>query len=103
VKLSFVLDEMGTVASVDVLSGDPSLRGGAAAVVKSWKFQLPANLFRTEWRYETTFDYSLSGRELESGQAARLVVTFDSFHRIGVVSDAFKPITEIQVVLPPMR
>jgi hypothetical protein len=45
----------------------------------------------------------LSGRELESGQAARLVVTFDSFHRIRVVSDAFKPITEMQVVPPLVR
>ena len=103
VKLSFVLDQNGNVASVDILSGDPSLRAAAETVVRSWRFKLPAGLFRTEWRYETTFEYRFSGRELESGQIATLVVTVDSFHHLKVVSDQVKPGADshIQVIVSP--
>jgi TonB family protein len=94
VKVSFVLDNKGEVASVEVLSGHPMLREAAAAVVKSWKFDLPKNLFRTEWKYDTSFRYRLSGRELESNETAKLTVVVDSFHRIEVMSDAYTPIMQ---------
>jgi TonB family protein len=91
VKVSFVLDDKGEVASVDVKSGHPVLKDATAAIVKSWKFDLPKNLFRTEWKYETTFRYHLSGRELDSNEIAKLTIVLDSFHRIDVMSDAHKP------------
>lgn len=103
VKLSFVLDHDGNVASVDTLSGCSPLRAAAESIVRSWRFKLPAGLFRTEWRYETTFEYRLSGRELESGQIATLVVTVDSFHHIKIVSDQVKPgpDSEVQYIVSP--
>jgi hypothetical protein len=70
------------------------LRDVTADIVKSWKFKLP-NLFRTEWKYDTTFKYHLSGRELQSNEMAKLTIVVDSFHRIDVMSDSHKP--EMQV------
>jgi TonB family protein len=95
VKVSFVLDDKGEVASADVKSGHPILREATAAVVKSWKFDLPENLFRTEWKYDTTFRYHLSGKELDSNETAKLTIVLDSFHRIDVMSDAHKPTMQI--------
>jgi TonB family protein len=94
VKVSFILDDKGEVASVDVKSGHPMLREVTTAIVKSWKFTLP-NLFRTEWKYDTTFRYHLSGKELDSNEAAKLTIVVDSFHRIDVMSDAYKPTTQV--------
>ena len=94
VKVSFILDNKGEVTSVEVLSGHPMLREATAAIVKSWKFDLPKNLFRTEWKYDTSFLYHLSGRELQSNEIAKLTVVVDSFHRIEVMSDAYKPIMQ---------
>jgi TonB family protein len=94
VKVAFVLNEKGDVESVDVKSGHPMLRDATAVIVKSWKFKLP-NLFRTEWKYDTTFKYHLSGKELELNETAKLTIVVDSFHRIDVMSDSYK--TETQV------
>jgi TonB family protein len=94
VKVSFVLDDRGEVASVEVLTGPPMLRDSAAAIVRSWKFDLPRNLFRTEWKYDTAFRYRLSGRELQSNEIPKLTVVEDSFHRIEVMSDALKPVIQ---------
>jgi TonB family protein len=94
VKVSFVLDDRGEVASVEVLTGPPMLRDAAAAIVRSWKFDLPKNLFRPEWKYDTAIRYRLSGRELQSGEIPKLTVVEDSFHRIEVISDALKPVIQ---------
>ena len=91
VKVSFVLNSRGEVASLEVLSGHPMLREFTSATVKSWKFRIPNDLFRTEWKYETTFRYHLSGRELQWNETAKLTIVIDSFHRIDVMSDANKP------------
>jgi TonB family protein len=95
VKVSFVLNDKGEVASVDVKSGHPILREATATVVKSWKFDLPKDLFRTEWKYDTTFRYHLSGKELDSNETTKLTVVVDSFHQIDVMSDAHKPAMQI--------
>ena len=95
VKVSFVLDDKGEVASVDVKSGHPMLKEATATIVRSWKFELPKNLFRTEWKYHTTFRYHLSGKELVSSETGKLTIVMDSFHRIDVMSDAYKPIMQI--------
>jgi TonB family protein len=94
VNAAFVLNEKGEAESVDVKSGHPMLRDATADIVKSWKFKLP-NLFRTEWKYDTIFRYHLSGKELESKETAKLTIVVDSFHRIDVTSDSYKP--EMQV------
>jgi TonB family protein len=94
VKVAFVLNRDGEVASVDVLSGHPMLRESTAATVKSWKFLLPKSLFRTEWKYETIFHYHSSGRELQSNEIAKLTIVVDSFHHIDVMSDMYKPIMQ---------
>jgi hypothetical protein len=70
------------------------LGDATAATVKSWKFQLPKNLFRTEWKYETTFRYHSSGRELQSNETAKLTIVVDSFRHIDVASDMYKPIMQ---------
>jgi TonB family protein len=94
VKVSFVLDDKGEVASVDVKSGHPMLKEATATIVRSWKFELPKNLFRTEWKYDTTFRYHVSGKEFASDETATLTIVVDSFHRIDVMSDAYKPIMQ---------
>jgi hypothetical protein len=55
---------------------------------------LPKNLFRTEWKYDTSFRYRLSGRELESDETAKPTIVVGSFRRLEVVSDAYKPTTQ---------
>ena len=90
-RIAFVLNEKAEVQSVDLESGHPLLKEATATVVKSWKFKLPDNLFRTEWKYETTFTYHLSGKELESNETTKLTIVVDSFHRIDVMSDVHKP------------
>jgi TonB family protein len=94
VQVSFVLNHDGEVTSVEVLSGHPMLREATAATVRSWKFQLPKNLFRTEWKYETTFRYHSSGCELESNETAKLTIVVNSFHHIDVMSDTHKPVMQ---------
>ena len=94
VKVSFLLNSSGEVASLEVLSGHPMLKEAAAATVKSWKFRMPHDLFRTEWRYETTFRYHLSGRELEPSEETKLTIVVDSFHHIDVMSDTHKAIVQ---------
>jgi hypothetical protein len=42
------------------------LKETTAAIVRSWKFELPKNLFRTEWKYDTIFRYHLSGKDVRS-------------------------------------
>jgi hypothetical protein len=53
--------------------------------------------------YETTFQYRLSGRELDSAETVPLTVSVDSFHRVEVTSDAFEPILQKQITgVPPV-
>jgi TonB family protein len=82
VKVAFVLNAKGEVESVNVKSGHPMLKDATADIVKSWKFKLPPNVFRTEWKYDTTFRYRFSGKELESNESAKLTIVVDSSHRI---------------------
>jgi hypothetical protein len=91
VKAAFVLNGKGEVESVDIKSGQPMLRSATADIIKSWKFKLPPNLFRTEWKYDTSFRYHLSGKQLESNETAKLTIVVDSFHRIDVMSDSYNP------------
>ena len=92
VRVAFVLNEKDEVDSVEVKSGHPMLKEATADIVKSGKFKLP-NLFRTEVRHD--FKYHLSGKELQSNESAKLTIIVDSFHRIDVMSDSYKPTTQV--------
>ncbi len=95
VKLSFLLDEKGEVIEVRVISGPKLLADAAIEDVKSWRFSLPHDLFRTEWRYETEFVYRFSGKEVGTYEAPKLTVSLTSFDRIEVVSDAVAPVRQV--------
>jgi TonB family protein len=95
VKLSFVLNEKGEVKDVNAISGPAELSAAAIEVVKTWRFSLPHDLFRTEWRYATEIVYRLSGREVKGMETPKLTVSLDSFQHVEVVSDAVKPVEHI--------
>jgi TonB family protein len=48
VKVDFVLNASGEPVSVIVVSGNPLLKAAAEENVKSWRFELPKGLHRTE-------------------------------------------------------
>jgi TonB family protein len=91
VRLSFVLNERGDVAEVHPVSGPVPLADAAIEDVRTWRFSLPHDLFRTEWRYETEFVYRFSGNEVDPNTTPKLTVSLDSFQHVEVVSDAVKP------------
>jgi len=90
VKLEFVLNQSGEPISVDVLSGPPMLTGAAEENVKTWRFHLPKDLFRTEWRYQTTFRFKFSdGDAYEDSDYAgnpHLTVVLDSYRLVEVIT-----------------
>src|SRR3954463_13216707 len=51
VKVDFVLNTSGETLSVIAVSGSPLLKAAVEENVKSWRFELPKNLYRTEWKY----------------------------------------------------
>jgi len=83
VTLSFTLPANGAApANVEVESGHPLLRTAAAENVKAWRFENP---YAVERKYETVFQYRLSGGK---GAGRRSVtVTFESFHHVEIVTD----------------
>jgi TonB family protein len=91
VKIDFVLSQSGEPVSVTVISGHPMLRGAAEENVKTWKFHLPKDLFRTEWKYQTTFRFKLSDDndtydDLDASGNPKLTVVLDSFRYIEVIT-----------------
>jgi len=89
VKLSFTLPANSTEpAKVEVVSGHPMLKGEATENVKTWRFDNP---YAVERKYETTFNYHLSGVEILGTR--KLTVTFvDSFRHVEVLTDV-APVT----------
>jgi hypothetical protein len=93
VKASFVLNTKGEVISVEILSvGSYDLRKATEENIWSWKFQMPHDLYRTEWKYETTFVYHLSGHEVENKQTPKFTVIFESFRHVEVIRDNPRPV-----------
>jgi hypothetical protein len=83
VKLTFILPANAEgPTKVEVVSGHQMLKDAALDNVKTWKFKNP---YAVERKYETTFQYRLSDVEV-STHAAGAVVTFDSFHRVDIVT-----------------
>jgi TonB family protein len=91
VKVEFVLNQSGEPVSVSVISGHPMLRGAAEENVKTWRFHLPKGLFRTEWRYRTTFQFKLSEDsnpydDLDASGNPKLTVVLDSYRYVEVIT-----------------
>ena len=91
VKVSFVLNATGEVTSVEILSARSDLGAATNENIRSWKFKMPRDLYRTEWKYETTFVYH--SREVADSEPEKLTVVFESFHRVDVTQD-FHQISE---------
>jgi hypothetical protein len=88
VKASFVLNASGEVTSVEILSARSDLGAATNENIRSWKFKMPNDLYRTEWKYETIFRYH--SREVASSEPEKLTVVFESFHRVDVTRDFHK-------------
>jgi TonB family protein len=86
VKVEFVLNFDGDPVSVVAVSGHPMLRGAAEQNVKTWKFELPQNLYRTEWKYETTFSFKISN-DKQPYENPKLTVTMDSYRYVEVTTN----------------
>jgi hypothetical protein len=88
VKLAFVLEANSSQPKkLTLLSGDPLLVPAAVANIQTWRFDNPNSLER---RYYTTFEYRLSGRQLATGQTKKLTVSFESFHKVEIVTDVYQ-------------
>jgi hypothetical protein len=88
VTASFVLNANGDVISVEIENPERLLDTTTIENIRSWKFQIPHDLYRTEWRYETTFRYH--SREVADLEPEKLTVVFESFHRVDVTQDYHK-------------
>jgi hypothetical protein len=64
----------------------------AEATVKTWEFDMPRDLYRSEWRYDTEFQYRLSDEKVD--RQPKLTVTVESFHHIQITRDAIKAIVQ---------
>ncbi len=85
VKVEFVLNSRGEPISVTALTGNSLLRGAAEENVKSWRFVLPKDLFRTEWKYSTTFHFKFSN-DLDPYDSRKLTVVLNSFRDVEVIT-----------------
>jgi TonB family protein len=87
VTLTFTLPANGTTPTdVELVSGSTLFKAAAAENVKTWHFENP---YAVERKYETVFNYRLSG--LEVAGTRRVTVTFESFHHVEIVTDVSQP------------
>jgi TonB family protein len=86
VKVDFTLNSNGEVASATAVSGHPMLKGAAEENVKTWKFELPKNLYRSDWKYSTVFHFKISSDE-QPYENPKLTVTLDSYRYVEVVTN----------------
>lgn len=86
VKVEFVLNSSGEPISVLAISGPPLLKPAAEQNVKMWKFELPKDVYRTEWKYDTIFNFKISD-DKQPYENPKLTVTFDSYHYVEVTTN----------------
>jgi len=86
VKVNFTLNSKGEIVSATAVSGHPMLKGAAEENVKTWRFELPKNLNRTDWKYSTVFNFKISNDE-QPYENPKLTVSLDSFHHVEVVTN----------------
>lgn len=86
VRVDFILNQNGEPVSVTAVSGHPMLKPAAEENVRTWRFELPKNLFRTEWTYSTTFNFKIAddGQPYEN---AKLTVVLDSYRYVEVITN----------------
>jgi len=88
VKVTFTLGASSNEPTqVEVLSGHPLLKPAALENVKTWRF---INPYAVDRKYETTFTFRLSGRELPSTATKRLTVSLESFRTVEIMTDAYQ-------------
>lgn len=86
VKVDFTLNSNGEVVTITVVSGHPLLRAAAEDTMKSWKFELPKNLYRTDWKYSTVLNYEISADE-DPYENPKLTVVLNSFHYVEIITN----------------
>jgi TonB family protein len=86
VKVEFVLSSDGEPISVVAVSGHPLLKPAAEQNVKTWRFELPKDLYRTEWKYDTIFNFKISD-DKQPYEDPKLTVTLDSYHYVEVTTN----------------
>jgi TonB family protein len=86
VKVDFTLNASGEPLSVIAVSGHPLLKAAAVDNVKSWRFELPKDLYRTEWKYSSTFNFKIS-TDGELYENPKLTVVMNSFEYVEVVTN----------------
>jgi TonB family protein len=86
VRLEFVLDHNGDPSSAVVLSGHPMLASSAVETVKTWNFEFPENAFQEGRKYETTFAYQLSKKEIEHESQPKVSVAVNTFHHVEIMA-----------------
>lgn len=86
VKVDFMLNANGEPLSITATSGTPLLKAAAVDNVRSWRFELPKDLYRTEWRYSTTFSFKISDNE-EPYEEPKLTVVMNSFSYVEVITN----------------
>jgi len=86
VKVDFVLNASGEPLSVIAVSGHPLLKATAIVNVKSWRFELPKDLYRTEWKYSSTLNFTISADE-EPYENPTLTMVMNSFESAVVALD----------------
>lgn len=87
VTVEFVLNTSGEPISVTAISGNPLLRGAAEQNVRTWRFQLPKDVVRTEWKYATTFNFKISNDD-QPYENPKLTVTLNSFRYVEVITNS---------------
>lgn len=86
VKVDFTLNSHGEVVTATAVSGHPMLKGAAEENVKTWRFELPKNLYRTDWKYSMVFNFKISNDE-QPYENPKLTVSLDSFRFVEVVTN----------------
>src|ERR1700722_3377730 len=86
VRVDFVLNASGEPESVAAVSGHPLLQRAAEDNVKSWRFEFPRDLYRTEWKYSTTFNFKITTDD-DPYENAKLTVNIDSFEYVEVITN----------------
>jgi TonB family protein len=86
VQVDFTLNSNGEIVSAAAVSGHPMLKAAAEENVKTWRFQLPKDLYRTDWKYSTVFNFKISKDE-QPYESPKLAVTLDSYRYVEVVTN----------------
>ena len=86
VKVEFGLNSVGEPVSVTAVSGHPMLKGAAEENVKTWRFELPKDLYRTEWKYDTIFNFKISD-DVKPYESPKLTVTLDSYRYVEITTN----------------